>query len=147
MTTKRECEFSVTICRVRTDNSWHPIVMPDCTIEKNRNMNFQHPFDCSKFYKCDQSRLIEKQCQTGYYWNQQSTACERESRGESTCEAAEPFRYGENRRNNAPVTRRHGRGCDKEHEDDTSAEKPLLRKRVSYLDDSNSSEMADSYGA
>lgn len=72
---------------VRTDNSWHSLKVPDCTKTKTQKKKYhRHPFDCSKYYKCEKSILVERDCPIGLQWNQINSSCERLS----TCVAAMP---------------------------------------------------------
>ncbi len=135
---------------VRTENSWHALKVPDCNNPKNKNSNFPHPFDCSKFYKCDKSVLIEKECPPGHFWNQEDTSCERES----TCEAVQP-RYAKTTykaEQDSTTFRRHNKmklGCDKVDEDNDRVEneKPSSRKYVDFFNDEDEDiDVADSFG-
>lgn len=122
---------------VRTDNFWHSMKVPDCTLPTNYQKYFQHPFDCSKYYRCDDNnKLRERNCTDDLFWNQETSSCE----AETSCEAIsltdsskaniEPYSVP-SRRYNASKN-----GCDHHHHNNGVAErKPSIRKYAGFFDD------------
>lgn len=126
-----------------TDRSFHSLIVPDCTKSKNRYNYFQHPFDCSKYYKCDKSTLVEKDCAPGKIWSQENATCENDSACSSfaasvkTTFKAESDSSGDYSVEADVIGRRHGNmksECDhKEH--DLDGKKESLRKYAGFFDD------------
>lgn len=123
----------------RTDRAWHRLVLPDCNTSANRNHAFRHPFDCSKYFTCDKSGVVENVCDEGLSFNQNSESC----MPESNCETMKPI-FSSGRKSQPEleqVRRRHNvqNDCDnKVDEFDETVEKsptPSVRKHAYFYDD------------